>query len=87
MLCCKCSIRCELRCLLSIVYVFSKYYLDRLGVRSFVIAIDIWNEVCTAQARGSSDSTAQRSCVNGTDFPLECGAVTVQRIHHTVQRS
>ena len=58
-----------------IIYVFSKYYLDRLGVRSFVIAIDIWNEVCTAQARGSSDSTAQRSCVNGTDFPLECGAV------------
>ena len=70
MLCCKCSIRCELRCLLSIVYVFSKYYLDRLGVRSFVIAIDIWNEVCSsAQARGGSDSTAQDSCFNGTDLP------------------
>ena len=64
-----------------LIYVISKYYLDRLGVRSFVIAIDIWNEVCTAQARGSSDSTAQRSCVNGTDFPLECGAV--QCLHST----
>ena len=29
------------------------------------------NEVCSsAQARGLSDSTAQRSCVHGTNFPL-----------------
>ena len=54
-----------------LTYVFSKYYLDRLGVRSFVIAIDIWNEVCSsAQARGLSDSTAQHSCVHGTNLPL-----------------